>query len=169
MDTPKIIEIYDFVSTDTCKSISDSCEAKGQPEVTTVTHIDNKAEIKLQNQHRIRFVDPNIQAQIQNAIDEHNQISATVHDSFSYVRYENNGYVPLHIDAYTDISVTHSIIIYLNDDYEEGQTYIRHNGNTERIRPKTGKLLVFRGGELLHGSDRVKGVKRVLLGKLTVT
>jgi len=174
MANSQVIEIDNFISKDTCESIICSCEAKSQNDVITVTHADRKTDgqgmiaLSLLNQHRIRFTDVSIQSIIQIAINALGHCSMTIHDSFSYVRYENDGYVPEHLDKYNDKSATHSIIVYLNDDYDEGRTYIRQNNETKRIDPKIGKLLVFKGHELVHGCDKVNGIKKILVGKLTI-
>ena len=62
--------------------------------------------------------------------------------------------------------IEYSSIIYLNDDYEGGETYIGlpgHKLNDTIIKPKTGRLVSFRGKDIPHGVNKVtKGTRFTL-------
>jgi len=66
------------------------------------------------------------------------------------VHWPTNSALGAHFDQY-DTKFTS--IIYLNDDYSGGITYI---GKT-KITPKKGSIVSFWGAELLHGVEEVKG------------
>ena len=54
--------------------------------------------------------------------------------------------------------IEYSSIIYLNDDYEGGETYIGlpgHELNDTIVKPKTGRLVSFRGKDIPHGVNEV--------------
>jgi hypothetical protein len=61
-----------------------------------------------------------------------------------------------HTDQHTDPSIKYAAILYLNDDYNEGELFFK-NKPTGPIRPKPGSLLVFPGNEEYeHGVTHVK-------------
>ena len=54
--------------------------------------------------------------------------------------------------------IEYSAIIYLNDDFEGGETYIGlpgHELDDTIIKPKLGRLVCFRGKDILHGVNKV--------------
>lgn len=62
--------------------------------------------------------------------------------------------VPLksHVDQTTDPSVEYASVIYLNDDYTDGEIYFEKIGL--RLKPKAGSMLTFPGTEEYeHGVD----------------
>jgi hypothetical protein len=83
------------------------------------------------------------------------------------VKYENGGKIPVHIDAYKESNILFTMIIYLNDDYKKGKTYLCLENNTV-IENKTGKSLIFMGSSVLHGCEKVNGIKKILAAKLYI-
>jgi hypothetical protein len=70
-----------------------------------------------------------------------------------------------HTDQHTDPSIQHAAIIYLNDDYIDGELFFE-NSNIE-IKPESGSLLLFPGNDQYkHGVRHVgKGpIRYVLVG-----
>jgi hypothetical protein len=60
--------------------------------------------------------------------------------------------VPLtaHFDQYTDQSISHAAIIYINDDYTDGELYFPNKDF--KIKPKPKSLVIFPGTEeYMHG------------------
>jgi len=50
----------------------------------------------------------------------------------------------------------YTCIMYLNHDYEGGQTFIKK----ELIQPKTGRMILFKGNKIKHGVCKItKGVR----------
>ena len=83
------------------------------------------------HQIRIRFIDDDLQKMIQLALDKHNKYNnLKVINSFTYVEYVNGGNITTHKDKYDDLSIKYTMILYLNDDYHYGTTYIIDNDKT---------------------------------------
>ena len=55
---------------------------------------------------------------------------------------------PAHADQYNS-DLSWAGILYLNDDFQGGQTFFEASGRA--IEPRTGRLLVFPGAALRHG------------------
>lgn len=118
---------------------------------------------KFKKQYRIKFIDTYLQ-NILKQIFVNKSFDFNICESFTYVDYEETGHVHTHLD---DIMGKYTMIIYLNDDYENGQTYVVLNDETITIEKKVGKVLIFEGNKVPHGSFKVKGGhKRILLCKL---
>ena len=75
-------------------------------------------------------------------------------------------YIAKHTDAYSEENVKYTIIIYLNDDYGNGETFVIENDTEIAISKKIGKALIFEGSKIIHGSREVIGNKNILIGKL---
>ena len=77
--------------------------------------------------------------------------------------------MPSHYDAATsDVSARdYSCILYLNDDYEGGETYFKKSRislNQKSISPKKGSILLFPSDKKhLHGVNKVKEGERYTL------
>jgi hypothetical protein len=74
-----------------------------------------------------------------------------------------------HTDQYTDPSIKHASIIYLNDDYADGELFFEHLGID--IKPKSGSLVLFPGDDKhSHGVRHVgKGpIRYVLVGFIKI-
>jgi len=85
-----------------------------------------------------------------------------LNERFRFYRYDAGEYFAPHLDGYYERDNggrSHlTFMIYLNDDYEGGETAIRYT----RIKPKRGMALAF-NHELLHeGKPVTKGRKYVL-------
>ena len=82
------------------------------------------------------------------------------------VKYEEEGYYGKHFDAGSKEVNNRcvSIIIYLNDNFEGGETYFDRQKCT--IKPKTGQVLMFPSGvSHPHSSIEIKkGTKYVIVG-----
>jgi len=84
--------------------------------------------------------------------------------SIEFLYYENNAYYWPHIDGQFLDNITMkrrkkidiSCILYLNDDYEDGEIYFKLLNKT--FKPSTGEIITFPGSwEFLHGVHPVKG------------
>jgi hypothetical protein len=74
-----------------------------------------------------------------------------------------------HTDQHTDPSISYAAILYLNDDYVDGELFFKKNGLP--IKPKSGSLLIFPGNdEFEHGVKHVgKGpIRYVLVGFIKI-
>lgn len=62
-----------------------------------------------------------------------------------------------HQEAHVDFEYhPYTSIIYLNDDYEGGETFI----DQRTIKPERGKMITFQGADMLHGVKKIiKGTR----------
>jgi hypothetical protein len=70
-----------------------------------------------------------------------------------------------HTDQRTDPSIKYATILYLNDDYNNGELFFE-NFNLE-LKPKPGELLIFPGNEKYEHGVRHVGegpIRYVLVG-----
>lgn len=59
-------------------------------------------------------------------------------------QYENSP-LPAHVDDYTDPSLVYATIIYINDDYTDGEFYFVRQGI--ELKPPAGSMMIFPTGE----------------------
>jgi SM-20-related protein len=73
---------------------------------------------------------------------------------FHYTLYETGSFYKKHIDQFqNNDSRKYSIIMYLNDDWEEkdgGELCIHHIDSLQKIAPTNGKIVFFKSNELAH-------------------
>tara|TARA_R110002020_G_scaffold242710_2_gene456064 strand:- start:233 stop:673 length:441 start_codon:yes stop_codon:yes gene_type:complete len=77
-------------------------------------------------------------------------------DNMEIVLWNKNSKMESHYDEGGN---TFSFIIYLNDDYNGGETVI----DDITIKPKTGRLVLFSNGFYLHKVNKIKDKKRYTL------
>jgi len=72
---------------------------------------------------------------------------------FQIVKWSNGSYQNEHLDFPEHILTS---IIYLNDDYEGGETVV----GDKIIKPEKGKIITFQGNEIKHKVNQItKGVR----------
>jgi len=60
-----------------------------------------------------------------------------------------------HTDQHTDPSIKYATILYINDDYKDGELFFKNKKNSD-LRPRPGTLLIFPGNEEFeHGVRKV--------------
>lgn len=73
---------------------------------------------------------------------------------FHYTLYEKGSFYKKHLDQFrNNDSRKYSMIMYLNDDWEEkdgGELCIHHEDSLENISPTNGKSVFFKSNELEH-------------------
>jgi hypothetical protein len=167
-----MITIDDLVSEEECNNIVSHITSEKYDSV--IPRKSNESKVAFKHQHRIKFTDSYLQTRMTDLLKEAG-VQMQVCRSFSYVDYEEGGYLPLHTDSYDETDATHVLILYLNDDYENGDTYIMPSimpsitsgESAKMIEKKTGKAVIFKGQKVPHGVYPVtRGHKRVLLCKL---
>ena len=77
-------------------------------------------------------------------------------DWMEIVKWPVDSYQNLHVDKAKKDTIL-AAIIYLNDDYEGGQTYFADN---TVIQPKQGRVLFFDGKYYRHGVTLIKNSNR---------
>ena len=79
-------------------------------------------------------------------------------DKVEIIKRENDSIMNDHIDYGDKLS----FILYLNDDYDGGETLIE---NKTIIEPKTGRILLFTNGNTMHRVNKVlNGTRFVMIG-----
>jgi len=81
-------------------------------------------------------------------------------------KYNNGDEFGIHTDTglcfdlVNNVYSTHTVLIYLNDNFEGGETifYDNYFKETTRIKPKKGSLLIF-SMDLFHKGSKVSGTK----------
>lgn len=153
--TNQYLEIDSFLTQNDCDRLVTMIESKSIPGIIG-KHFDK--------QYRIMFGDEPIQHLIQQKLSSHLP-DLNVSVMFSYVKYENGGKIPCHYDVYNETDILFTMIIYLNDNYKNGKTYLLLNDKAT-IQKKTGKALIFMGSKIEHGCEKVIGTKKILAVKL---
>lgn len=75
-------------------------------------------------------------------------------NTLSLQRMQSGVSLKSHTDEHTDPSIKYAAIIYLNDNYIDGEVFFMNKGVS--LRPKPGSLLVFPGTEdFEHGVNKV--------------
>lgn len=74
-----------------------------------------------------------------------------------------------HTDQNTDPSIQYATILYLNDDYKDGELFFK-NKNIE-LKPKSGSLLIFKGTSDFEHGVKIVGdgpIRYVLVGFIKI-
>lgn len=81
---------------------------------------------------------------------------------YVYRKYDKNDYYDWHVDKTSDGEFVFSYLLYLNDDFEGGDTLFLDD--RLRVRPKAGSMLCFPcTPQMTHkGSPVKKGTKRIV-------
>ena len=75
------------------------------------------------------------------------------------VKWNINTYMNPHLDTTSNETILTSII-YLNDNYYEGKTYLTEG---TKIAVKTGRMLIFDGKKYEHGVEKILNNSRYTL------
>jgi hypothetical protein len=78
------------------------------------------------------------------------------------VKWPSGSYMDPHFDSVNDVF---AVIVYLNDDYQGGETCFEKNCSIkQKITPETGKLLLFSNKDIIHWVNEVKnGIRYTLV------
>ena len=150
----KVLVIDDFLSPEQCAWMVDYAKSKPSTHLEDDPFWDNR--IWHDAPHP-----PDIKKKLSTIRDlisaEFRTKAAPPESSWQIVRWQDGLCMPLHMDYGAKGEYPNrefASIIYLNDDYLGGQTYLKSG---EVIIPKTGRLVIFRGGSKPHGVRTVTG------------
>ncbi len=79
-----------------------------------------------------------------------------------FTKYESGGFINDHTDGHVNIgsqSSTHTLLIYLNDDYKGGELNIKNIGS---FHPSSGTVIIM-NSDLLHNVNPVISGNKYLL------
>ena len=96
---------------------------------------------------------------IKNKLNEIARHKNAVIDYFQIVKWPTGSELPLHLDVAKDNTILTSIL-YLNNDYEEGETYL---GEGTIIKPQVGRVIFFDGRYYRHGVKPIKKGTRFVI------
>jgi 2OG-Fe(II) oxygenase superfamily/Peptidase C39 family len=166
-DTIRIID--DYLSPDDCDRIISYCETNGIFGRSGIISLD-EAESDFSN---VRTSSSAALTGTENLFsDIYNRAAATLGipaghiEYLQCVKYEANQYYGVHYDADDKLPRLYTMLVYLNDDFEGGETWFSELGR--RVKPKKGRALIFtnideQGDQLFYsahaGLPVSKGVK----------
>lgn len=110
-------------------------------------------------------VDLNEQQSFRSTIDSITEICKTFDDCIrldysTVIRWPEGTFMKPHYDnSYQDNPDVFSALLYLNDNFSGGLTCFENF----KIRPKTGKLVIFSNSQYLHHVTKVEGGERFVL------
>lgn len=82
--------------------------------------------------------------------------------SYTYRTYNQNDYYDWHIDSSNRCQLVFSYILYLNDDFDGGDTLFLHQ--KLKVKPKTGNMLCFPCDfQTVHKSTPIKSGKKDII------
>lgn len=150
-----IFEIEDFLPTHVCDKLVSMADTKG---VEASTIIDNRGDkvldlfIRKSRQTWLKDEEDEEVARISECVANLTQLPVSHQEELQVVRYPSGGYYNAHFDAsfHPDVIPVmnkgcgprlYTVLIYLNDDFEGGETDFPEIGVT--IKPKKGKAILF--------------------------
>lgn len=139
----------------------DNLVAEGKFEITQNWHDKNLNILK----HSFQMLIWNRLNSLVQQVDDTIEVSGLA----TIQRMQEGVELKAHTDEHTDPSIRYATIIYLNDDYVDGELFFKHTGLS--IKPKPGSLVIFPGNdEYEHGVRHVgKGpIRYVLVGFIKV-
>lgn len=99
--------------------------------------------ITIHDRRKTKSISDNITERLLSFFDENDKIFPSGNNTIQ--RMQPGVELKSHTDQHTDPSISHASIIYLNDDYVDGELYfVNKNYN---IKPDPGTLMIFPGNE----------------------
>lgn len=160
-----IVEVFNVLSKEECEQLILRTEELGY-DSATVNMGNDKHIIKpnLRNNSRVNIVDTPLADRIWNCIKDFmpkcvgEDVALSLDDTFRCYRYVPGEYFQWHVDGSTRKNGNRSkytVLIYLNDDYEGGETEFEHT----KVKGKVGSILLFPHKLLHQGATLIKGTK----------
>jgi len=163
--------VEEFYSTEECIKLINDSEAKGYSEALIRTRGQGEAMNKdIRDNDRVIWDSPElaeelyqrIKGYVPEFIDDWKVMG--LNERFRFYRYKDGQRFKPHVDgAYkrSDDEISFiTLLIYLNEGYEGGSTYLI--GLDEEVKPKEGMLLLFDHKILHAGMSVTNGVKYVI-------
>jgi len=102
-------------------------------------HAQNQKNVTMQNIHNQYYM--LLLAATQSYVNQFNIHEALYHEGYNILKYSDGQQYSAHYDGGTDTSRAISALIYLNDDFEGGETeFINFD---LKIKPQKGMLILF--------------------------
>ena len=165
----QIFTVEDFLSAQECSNYIEKAELQNFEEAKINMQGNQVMNKMVRNNDRLLFFDNDlaenlwlkIKAYVPNSIGSSNAIG--LNEMFRIYRYDVGQRFKMHRDGSyerndTEFSIF-SFLIYLNDDFEGGETEFR---KVTTVKPKTGMALVFHHPIRHEGKEIISGTKYVL-------
>jgi hypothetical protein len=108
--------------------------------------------LKYRNTFTVKIKPKNILERINNKFKLHNFLEP---DNCEIVMWPIDSYMKMHIDNGDKFS----FLLYLNDDFEGGETVIEDI----TVKPKQGRIVIFSNGVMYHEVKQIKKNNRFIL------
>lgn len=174
-----VYAIHDFLAPEECRSFIVRSEAQGFTPAPLTTARGPVMAPEVRSNTRVMVDDHALAAGFwnrlqtmipQTALDwgDEERTAIGVNERFRFYRYENGQKFARHYDGAflrdTNEGSLLSFMVYLNDDFEGGETRFFSHSNKLRfaVRPRTGSALVFLHNQCHEGAPVTKGRKYVM-------
>ena len=141
---PHIIIYKNVLSTNHCNKIILACKKKGDYLEDTGYSVYSRYDFKC----------PSLSSSIKNKIPLKH-----ISNVWAYTSYTTGGFIKSHVDGNQEINnyvTTHSLLLYLNDEYEGGELVIDNN---IIIKPSVGMVIILRQDQLHHVNKITSGYR----------
>lgn len=164
--------IKNLFSTEKCREWIELCEAEGFDEAPiNVGFGKTQIQKEVRNNSRVIIDDEILAFEIWQDVREYlpkvinGRVALGLNERFRFYRYEPGQKFAFHMDGYyrrdNGEQSMLTFMIYLNEDFEGGETTFM-NGDNTTIKPENGMVLVFNHTLFHEGSEVIKGKKYVL-------
>ena len=142
-DNKLIIRCDDFINQQECREF--------------ITIFNQSRSREFRNTFVLPYDSPKILRKLNNYFNFHNfeEMNPLIGSNMEIVLWPTNSWMDPHQDAGDYLS----FIIYLNDDFEGGETIV----DGLEIKPKGGRLMIFSNGFYLHEVKKITKGKRYTL------
>lgn len=170
---PLIMTVDKVFSAQECQQLIDfSHQFNYEVAPITVSRTASEVQLEYRNNQRIIYDDAifaeKIFAKIKAYLPEFLfkwQIRG-LNERFRFYLYENGQTFKPHYDGNYEVSYWHSsqltLLIYLNEDFDGGETIFYSESRPCSIKPKMGQILIFEHRQLHEGAPVLAGKKYVL-------
>ncbi|MDG5490255.1 2OG-Fe(II) oxygenase [Psychroserpens sp. SPM9] len=166
---PQIFTVDDFLSVEACSNYIEKAELQNFEEAKVNMQGNQVMNKMVRNNDRLLFFDTNLAEdlwlKLKPFVPESigSSVAIGLNEMFRIYRYEAGQRFKMHRDGSyerndTEFSIL-SFLIYLNDDFEGGETEFR---KIATVKPKTGMALVFHHPVRHEGKEIISGIKYVL-------
>jgi prolyl 4-hydroxylase len=163
-----IYVIQDFFTEEECDHFINESERRGYLGATINTEKGEKIVDDVRNNKRILYNDPELADKLWKKLDGSvpqkigNSVAVGLNELFRFYRYEPGQLFKKHIDESfirNELEASYfTFMIYLNDDYEGGETKF----NMTSVKGRKGMALVFLHSLPHEGAEVKSGIKYVL-------
>jgi prolyl 4-hydroxylase len=163
-----IYTIENFISNEECIRLINQSEKIGFEEATVETEKGAKRITEVRNNQRVLLTDYELANSLWEIVKEYaplkigNSVAVGLNELFRFYKYEPNNQFRKHIDQSfirnEDEASYYTFMIYLNDDYEGGETAF----SNVVIKGQQGMALIFLHSLEHEGSVVKRGIKYVL-------